>query len=140
MFLRIKERFLVPDHRVRDISGASFAGESHLYQVRMELTSGFYYAMIDFSPDRREPEPEAPLVSPTSPRAAPLSPPIAGRRRTSTGGGNMGPTYRRQSSSDNTRHAKSPDARDVPRSSGEATIRGVRHQSHDLWNAAILIV
>jgi hypothetical protein len=30
MFLRIKERFLVPDHRVRDISGASFAGESHL--------------------------------------------------------------------------------------------------------------
>lgn len=26
MFLRIKERFLVPDHRVRDISGASFAG------------------------------------------------------------------------------------------------------------------
>lgn len=28
VFLRIKERFLVPDHRVRDISGASFAGES----------------------------------------------------------------------------------------------------------------
>jgi len=27
MFLRIKERFLVPDHRVRDISGASFAGK-----------------------------------------------------------------------------------------------------------------
>lgn len=26
-FLRIKERFLVPDHRQRDISGASFAGE-----------------------------------------------------------------------------------------------------------------
>ena len=28
VFLRIKERFLVPDHTVRDISGASFAGES----------------------------------------------------------------------------------------------------------------
>jgi hypothetical protein len=27
VFLRIKERFLVPDHTVRDISGASFAGE-----------------------------------------------------------------------------------------------------------------
>jgi len=27
-FLRIKERFLVPDHKVRDISGASFAGKS----------------------------------------------------------------------------------------------------------------
>jgi hypothetical protein len=26
VFLRIKERFLVPDHKVRDISGASFAG------------------------------------------------------------------------------------------------------------------
>ena len=30
VFLRIKERFLVPDHTVRDISGASFAGEPHL--------------------------------------------------------------------------------------------------------------
>lgn len=28
VFLRIKERFLVPDHTVRDISGASFAGKS----------------------------------------------------------------------------------------------------------------
>ena len=27
VFLRLKERFLVPDHTVRDISGASFAGE-----------------------------------------------------------------------------------------------------------------
>ncbi|WVQ77363.1 hypothetical protein IAR50_007048 [Cryptococcus sp. DSM 104548] len=36
VFLRMKERFLVPDHSVKDISGASFAG--------------FYYAMIDFAP------------------------------------------------------------------------------------------
>lgn len=28
VFLRIKERFLVPDHKVKDISGASFAGMS----------------------------------------------------------------------------------------------------------------
>ena len=27
VFMRWKERFLVPDHRVQDISGASFAGE-----------------------------------------------------------------------------------------------------------------
>ena len=27
VFIRMKERFLVPDHTVRDISGASFAGE-----------------------------------------------------------------------------------------------------------------
>lgn len=28
VFMRWKERFLVPDHRVRDINGASFAGEN----------------------------------------------------------------------------------------------------------------
>lgn len=28
VFMRWKERFLVPDHRVHDISGASFAGAS----------------------------------------------------------------------------------------------------------------
>lgn len=28
VFMRWKERFLVPDHRVQDISGASFAGEN----------------------------------------------------------------------------------------------------------------
>lgn len=27
VFMRWKEKFLVPDHRVQDISGASFAGE-----------------------------------------------------------------------------------------------------------------
>lgn len=31
IFMRWKERFLVPDHRVRDINGASFAGESHCF-------------------------------------------------------------------------------------------------------------
>lgn len=30
VFMRWKERFLVPDHRVQDINGASFAGESLL--------------------------------------------------------------------------------------------------------------
>jgi len=29
VFMRWKERFLVPDHRVHDISGASFAGRSY---------------------------------------------------------------------------------------------------------------
>ncbi|KIJ23077.1 hypothetical protein M422DRAFT_196319 [Sphaerobolus stellatus SS14] len=36
VFMRWKERFLVPDHRVRDINGASFAG--------------FYYVCVDFNP------------------------------------------------------------------------------------------
>ncbi|KAF9475843.1 hypothetical protein BDN70DRAFT_883168 [Pholiota conissans] len=36
IFMRWKERFLVPDHRVQDINGASFAG--------------FYYVCVDFNP------------------------------------------------------------------------------------------
>ncbi|KAG8217741.1 vacuolar import and degradation protein-domain-containing protein [Butyriboletus roseoflavus] len=36
VFMRWKERFLVPDHRVQDITGASFAG--------------FYYVCVDFNP------------------------------------------------------------------------------------------
>ncbi|GJJ12725.1 hypothetical protein Clacol_006969 [Clathrus columnatus] len=38
VFMRWKERFLVPDHRVRDINGASFAG--------------FYYVCVEFNPAR----------------------------------------------------------------------------------------
>jgi len=36
VFMRWKERFLVPDHRVRDINGASFAG--------------FYYVCVEYNP------------------------------------------------------------------------------------------
>ncbi|KAG0705993.1 vacuolar import and degradation protein-domain-containing protein [Suillus ampliporus] len=36
VFMRWKERFLVPNHRVQDINGASFAG--------------FYYVCVDFNP------------------------------------------------------------------------------------------
>ncbi|PIL23974.1 hypothetical protein GSI_13725 [Ganoderma sinense ZZ0214-1] len=36
VFMRWKEKFLVPDHRVQDINGASFAG--------------FYYVCVDFNP------------------------------------------------------------------------------------------
>lgn len=39
VFMRWKERFLVPDYRVRDINGASFAG--------------FYYVCVDFDPASR---------------------------------------------------------------------------------------
>ncbi|GAW01201.1 vesicle-mediated transport protein [Lentinula edodes] len=35
IFMRWKERFLIPDHRVQDICGASFAG--------------FYYVCVDFN-------------------------------------------------------------------------------------------
>ena len=33
VFMRWKERFLVPDHRVQDINGASFAGDSFINLV-----------------------------------------------------------------------------------------------------------
>jgi hypothetical protein len=33
VFMRWKEKFLVPDHRVQDISGASFAGESAVFRI-----------------------------------------------------------------------------------------------------------
>lgn len=40
VFLRIKERFLVPDHTVKDISGASFAGMSpYSHGIREKLMS-----------------------------------------------------------------------------------------------------
>lgn len=38
VFMRWKEKFLVPDHRVQDISGASFAGQCH----GMEHIQPFY--------------------------------------------------------------------------------------------------
>jgi hypothetical protein len=40
IFMRWKERFLVPDHRVQDVTGASFAGQRSLlpYRVPRALT------------------------------------------------------------------------------------------------------
>jgi hypothetical protein len=111
--------------------------------------------MIDFSPGlRRDEEPELPLLSPPMNRTTPVSPPARtrvgseaedpsmpsidplgnpapaaplGRRRVSSGGGYQSPSYRRPSDtrSGQARHAKSPGARDMSPSMGEATIRGV---------------
>jgi glucose-induced degradation protein 4 len=54
VFMRWKERFLVPDHRVQDINGASFAGNSPSTLYRSYLLNpsqpGFYYVCVDFSP------------------------------------------------------------------------------------------
>jgi glucose-induced degradation protein 4 len=40
VFMRWKERFLVPDHRVQDINGASFAGLSSPATICAEYTDG----------------------------------------------------------------------------------------------------
>ncbi|CCM02093.1 uncharacterized protein FIBRA_04170 [Fibroporia radiculosa] len=74
VFMRWKEKFLVPDHRVQDINGASFAG--------------FYYVCVDFNPQQSactQPlaSPET-LAQPSSPQAA-IKPELSPRaRRTST--------------------------------------------------------
>lgn len=39
VFMRWKEKFLVPDHRVQDISGASFAGEIYMHYIRIRSYS-----------------------------------------------------------------------------------------------------
>lgn len=55
VFMRWKERFVVPDHRVEDINGASFAGQLFLAQKWAKTNcfhfySGFYYVCVDVNP------------------------------------------------------------------------------------------
>jgi hypothetical protein len=59
VFMRWKERFLVPDHRVQDINGASFAGNSlpalsRAYLLNSSWT-GFYYVCVDFNSHAQTP-------------------------------------------------------------------------------------
>ncbi|KAJ7449943.1 vacuolar import and degradation protein-domain-containing protein [Mycena latifolia] len=73
VFMRWKERFLVPDHRVQDINGASFAG--------------FYYVCVDFNPapTHADPEEGEPIAEPDEavpPQPAP-APPAKPRRDSS---------------------------------------------------------
>ena len=94
--MRWKEKFLVPDHRVQDISGASFAGKLHPYRAggfalrssdmhAETLRAGFYYVCVDFNPQPSashavhdspltptlEDLPESPPSSPPKPELAP---------------------------------------------------------------------
>ncbi|TXT16087.1 hypothetical protein VHUM_00590 [Vanrija humicola] len=107
IFLRIKEKFLVPDHHVRDISGASFAG--------------FYYAMIDLSPTL-----EIDDSCPTSP-LVPKSPLIGTARRQSSSGPRPDPPQRRTSSAGVVDVRTEPTAR-RPSATGTRPA-GVRRQS-----------
>ncbi|EIW66431.1 hypothetical protein M231_02332 [Tremella mesenterica] len=117
VFLRIKERFLVPDHTVKDISGASFAG--------------FYFAMVDLSPTLGQETqlcPPSPIPASASvvvpgnrPPVSPLSPTSPMARRASAGNldsrsSSVGDVPRRR------RESSGKIAAMTPR--GEATLRG----------------
>ncbi|WRT65814.1 uncharacterized protein IL334_002763 [Kwoniella shivajii] len=104
VFLRIKERFLVPDHKLRDISGASFAG--------------FYYALVDLSPPSAPLEPSTP-TSPATPKLpfGPPSPVIIRR------GSSQADVRGNSTRPDGKRRESSSKLRDPP-IRGEATIRG----------------
>lgn len=61
VFMRWKERFLVPDHRVQDINGASFAGSylnlisEHAFSICSTAWLGFYYVCVDFNSHAQTP-------------------------------------------------------------------------------------
>ena len=64
LFMRLKETFVVPDHKVENIHGASFAG--------------FYYLCVDLSGgtlSSAASPPPTPLTSPATRRRASMSPP-----------------------------------------------------------------
>jgi glucose-induced degradation protein 4 len=77
VFMRWKERFLVPDHRVQDINGASFAGSSLLTLSRVYFLNpsqpGFYYVCVDFNP--HPPSSTSPTRQSSTIREDPDSPP-----------------------------------------------------------------
>lgn len=79
VFMRWKERFLVPDHRVQDINGASFAGKSLLTLSRAYLLnpsqSGFYYVCVDFNPHPHPQSSTSPTRQSSVIREDPDSPP-----------------------------------------------------------------
>lgn len=104
IFMRWKERFLVPDHRVQDINGASFAG---FYYVCVDFNSSAHRPAapmpdmpedvmeedVDMAPPSAKPEPMTP-ESMTATPPEPMMPSSPRRRRESMG---LGP--RRRSSS-----------------------------------------
>ncbi|KZT26421.1 hypothetical protein NEOLEDRAFT_1132477 [Neolentinus lepideus HHB14362 ss-1] len=123
VFMRWKERFLVPDHRVQDITGASFAG--------------FYYVCVDFNPQSNHQTPRpVPQQMPLTPefetdvlRAKPDNPTRIMRRESKDGSG------RRSWSS---RRSRSRGTRSVPRPA--ATMSGYYfHQNSEPYQQLSLV-
>ncbi|KAI0082658.1 hypothetical protein K474DRAFT_6414 [Panus rudis PR-1116 ss-1] len=115
VFMRWKEKFLVPDHRVQDINGASFAG--------------FYYVCVDFNPQHtgslasQVPQP-APAVSSSPEEVSTLS--------TSTPSAvkpELSPRARRESVNRGVRRMGRSTSRSTP-ASNVATMSGFYFHQH----------
>ncbi|KAI6144817.1 vacuolar import and degradation protein-domain-containing protein [Pisolithus thermaeus] len=70
IFMRWKERFLIPDHKVHDINGASFAG--------------FYYVCVEFNPQSSASTLRPTVVHEDGETTMSTSPPPGRRRRDSS--------------------------------------------------------
>lgn len=98
IFMRWKERFLVPDHRVRDINGASFAG--------------FYYVCVELGEEEKTPVIGS-LATPLSPSLSNTATSVASTAManpastTSIVGAALPPAFTRQRSGSNRRRIAS---------------------------------
>jgi hypothetical protein len=96
VFMRWKERFLVPDHRVQDINGASFAGNSFINLVP-SLSSktapnpcaGFYYVCVDFNSHAHAQSPTTPTRHPSAIREDSDAAPLANKPESLRGSGGV---------------------------------------------------
>ncbi|GBE82253.1 hypothetical protein SCP_0406370 [Sparassis crispa] len=126
VFMRWKEKFLVPDHRVQDINGASFAG--------------FYYVCVDFNPQQSGP---AGSQSPQAAQPHPLSGENAGEalsalEETPSRKPESTPRVRRMSSSHGSRRIGRSPSRGFP--SNVATMSGFYfHQNSEPYQQLSLV-
>ncbi|KAH9934731.1 vacuolar import and degradation protein-domain-containing protein [Fomitopsis serialis] len=121
VFMRWKEKFLVPDHRVQDINGASFAG--------------FYYVCVDFNPQQSGSTGVHNSPSPTSfdpSTQLPSSPPASNKPE-------LSPRSRRASVNQGAKRQGRSRSRGVP-SSPVATMSGFYfHQNSEPYQQLSLV-
>ncbi|KAH9951234.1 vacuolar import and degradation protein-domain-containing protein [Amylocystis lapponica] len=121
VFMRWKEKFLVPDHRVQDINGASFAG--------------FYYVCVDFNPQQSGTASTQPLPSPVEEVSPAPAAPAQSPNQTKT---EPASRARRTSVSHGTRRTGRSSSRSAP--SNVATMSGFYfHQNSEPYQQLSLV-
>lgn len=129
VFMRWKERFLVPDHRVQDINGASFAGSSlfalssaYLFSIRHPNPwTGFYYVCVDFNSHTQTPTTPTrqPSVIREDPDVLPASSPLGPKRESLSSMRGFGPSVHEDNAS-----SHRPPVLGTRSGSGVATMSG----------------